>query len=41
MVPGNLIPVVRNHSAFEAIAHAAPGTEGGTGGMMTKIRAAK
>jgi len=28
-------------SSIESIAHAAPGSEGGTGGMMTKIRAAK
>jgi glutamate 5-kinase len=28
-------------SAIEAVAHAAPGSDGGTGGMMTKIRAAK
>jgi glutamate 5-kinase len=27
--------------AIEALAHASPGTDGGTGGMMTKIRAAK
>jgi len=39
---GELIPYVSNiGSAIEAIAHAVPGSEGGTGGMMTKIRAAK
>lgn len=39
---GQLIQEVKSVTAsIEAIAHAAPGTEGGTGGMMTKIRAAK
>jgi len=28
-------------SAIESFAHGAPGTDGGTGGMMTKIRAAR
>ncbi|MFA5974983.1 MAG: glutamate 5-kinase [Elusimicrobiota bacterium] len=40
--PGELIPLVDKVNAhIEAIAHAVPGTEGGTGGMSTKIRAAK
>jgi glutamate 5-kinase len=39
---GELIRYVpRIGAAIESIAHAAPGTEGGTGGMMTKIRAAR
>lgn len=39
---GQLIHDVKSVTpSIEAIAHAAPGTEGGTGGMMTKIRAAK
>jgi glutamate 5-kinase len=39
---GELIPVVEKiTSSIEKIAHGAPGSEGGTGGMMTKIRAAK
>jgi len=39
---GELIRVVaRIDSAIEAVAHAAPGSEGGSGGMMTKIRAAR
>jgi glutamate 5-kinase len=39
---GKLIRYVpRISAAIEAIAHAAPGSEGGTGGMMTKIRAAR
>ena len=39
---GELIRVVPHiGSAIEALAHAAPGSEGGTGGMMTKIRAAR
>ena len=38
---GRLIRYVpRIGAAIEAIAHAVPGSEGGTGGMMTKIRAA-
>ena len=39
---GDLIPLVDHIDArVEAIAHAAPGTDGGTGGMLTKVRAAK
>jgi len=40
--PGELIPYIPYIGrSIEAIAHAAPGTDGGTGGMMTKIQAAK
>jgi glutamate 5-kinase len=39
---GELIRYVpRIGAAIESIAHAAPGTDGGTGGMMTKIRAGR
>jgi glutamate 5-kinase len=39
---GELISRVDHISAsIQAIAHAAPGSDGGTGGMMTKIRAAQ
>jgi glutamate 5-kinase len=39
---GKLIREVKHiTAAVESIAHHAPGTEGGTGGMMTKVRAAK
>ncbi len=39
---GQLIQeVARMTPAIESLAHHAPGSEGGTGGMMTKIRAAK
>lgn len=40
--PGELIPIVdKIDSRIEALAHATPGTERGTGGMSTKIRAAR
>lgn len=40
--PGELIPqVFKITASIEAIAHALPGSERGTGGMSTKIRAAK
>ncbi len=39
---GQLIPRVDHITAkIESLAHAAPGSEGGTGGMLTKISAAK
>ena len=39
---GDLIDRVdRITSSIEALAHGTPGSEGGTGGMLTKIRAAK
>ena len=39
---GELIPLVEHISAtIEAVAHADPGSRGGTGGMLTKIRAAR
>jgi glutamate 5-kinase len=39
---GELISVVKRiTSKIEVIAHGAPGSEGGTGGMMTKVHAAK
>jgi glutamate 5-kinase len=39
---GRLIARVdRIGTAIEALAHSAPGSDGGTGGMLTKIRAAK
>ena len=39
---GKLIPVVSQITPkIEALAHGAPGSDGGTGGMRTKVQAAK
>jgi glutamate 5-kinase len=39
---GELIPYIRRITiVIETIAHGAPGSDGGTGGMMTKVRAAR
>lgn len=39
---GDLIPIVSKiDHHIELLAHGSPGSDGGTGGMMTKIRAAK